>query len=199
MKRSGGESEIVLFDQDGRRKYLSGQELQRFLSAARGCDLQTRCFAQVLIYTGCRISEALAITPQHLDDSAALITLRTLKRRRRCYRTVPIPRPVMAELLRFASAVRSEQRLWPWCRQTGWRRIKRLMADAGVAGPQATPKGLRHQFGVLTAERRIPTPLAQRWLGHAKPQTTAIYQQVTGDEERRLAQRMWVEERDDLI
>jgi len=31
----------------------------------------------------------------------------------------------------------------------------------------------------------------QTWLGHAAMQTTAIYANVTGEEEKQLAARMW--------
>jgi integrase len=33
--------------------------------------------------------------------------------------------------------------------------------------------------------------LVQRWLGHASMNTTAIYLQAIGDEEREIAARMW--------
>ncbi len=31
----------------------------------------------------------------------------------------------------------------------------------------------------------------QKWLGHARLETTAIYLEVSGDEERELAKRLW--------
>ncbi len=187
-----------LFDPVGRRKYLCAPEARLFLAAARQADPRTRTFALLLAYTGCRISEGLALTPASLDRSGGQIVIRTLKRRRLCYRVVPIPSALMDELTLLASGCRDDQRLWSCCRQTAWRRIKRLMKNSQIAGPQATAKGLRHRFGVLAAEH-VPLALAQRWMGHAKPQTTAIYQQVVGEEERRLAQRLWdASERPDL-
>jgi len=185
---AGGVTE--LFDLHGRRKYLCEPEGRRFLAAARRADPEMRAFALLLAYAGCRISEALAVRPQHLDTAAGLVVFRTLKRRRLCYRVVPIPTALMDDLVRLAAGCGEDQRLWSCCRQTAWRRIKRLMRDAQIVGPQATPKGLRHRFGILAAEH-VPLSLAQRWMGHAKPQTTSIYQQVVGEEERRLALRMW--------
>lgn len=38
----------------------------------------------------------------------------------------------------------------------------------------------------------VPLNLVQRWLGHARMETTAIYLQAMGDEEREIAARMWV-------
>jgi site-specific recombinase XerD len=41
------------------------------------------------------------------------------------------------------------------------------METAGIAGPKASPKGLRHGFGVACIENGIPLNLVLRWLGHA--------------------------------
>jgi integrase/recombinase XerD len=37
----------------------------------------------------------------------------------------------------------------------------------------------------------VPLNLVQKWLGHARMETTAIYLQATGPEEREMAERMW--------
>ena len=85
----------------------------------------------------------------------------------------------------------ARQRLWPWSRTTAWRRVKQLMAAAGITGACATPKGLRHAFGVTAFQTKVPPHLVQRWLGHASLRTTAIYGDVFGHEERLIAARMW--------
>jgi integrase len=84
-----------------------------------------------------------------------------------------------------------EQRLFPWTRQTGWRRIKVLMEAAAIAGPQATPRGLRHRLGVHAIGMQISESAVGRWLGHASPKSTRIYTFALGAEERALARRMW--------
>jgi integrase len=70
--------------------------------------------------------------------------------------------------------------------------VKHVMADAKIAdGPHATPKGLRHGFGIHAIRSGVPLNLVQRWLGHSSMTTTAIYLQAIGDEERTIAARMW--------
>jgi integrase len=69
--------------------------------------------------------------------------------------------------------------------------VKSVMAAAGIKGTQATAKGLRHGFGIANAEKNIAPALTQRWMGHARLETTAIYQHVTGREERAFAARLW--------
>ena len=62
------------------------------------------------------------------------------------YRAVHVPRHFLRELLAYAEGHGPDERLFPWCRQTAWRRIKAVMETAGIEGPQATPKGFRHQW-----------------------------------------------------
>lgn len=180
-----------LFDVNGERKYLDAGEARRFLAAARAADLHARLFCEVLFYTGCRISEALELVPRRLDIEGRRIVFRTLKRRRLIYRAVPVPTRLMRDLHAWARTLRPDDELFPWCRQTGWRTIKTIMDAARIRGPQATPKGLRHQFGIHAIAVNIPETLLQRWMGHARARTTRIYTVVGGSEERKLAKRMW--------
>lgn len=183
--------EIVLFDGSGKRKYLCARELPRFLKIAAQSDTSTRAFCMLLAFTGCRLSEALALTPAQLDADTGRVVFRTLKRRRQVYRAVPIPTELMKALSSLRRVGASDARLWRWSRQTAWRRVKAVMDAAGISGPQASPKGLRHGFGVANAEENVPMATTQKWLGHANLETTAIYQQAVGREESAFARRLW--------
>ncbi len=72
------------------------------------------------------------------------------------------------------------------------------MAYAGISGIRATPKGLRHAFGIAANQKAIQLNMVQRWLGHADIKTTAIYSQAVGVEERNLAKRLWEDESVDI-
>jgi hypothetical protein len=63
--------------------------------------------------------------------------------------------------------------------------------DAFLMGRAACPRGLRHAFGVGTLQAGIPLNLTQRWMGHARISTTAIYTKVCGPDEFAFAQRYW--------
>ena len=113
-------------------------------------------------------------------------------------REVPIPPALIAGLVAhfdLAAAqrdpVRADAPLWKFCRVTGWRIVKKLMHEAQLSGAPATPRGLRHAFGVGTLQAGIPITLLQRWLGHARLTTTAIYAEVVGPEELEFAARFW--------
>lgn len=183
--------QIALFNDVGARKYLCASEIPRFLGATVTEDADTRAFCWLLVCTGCRLSEAISLTPAQLDADARRVILRTLKRRKIVYRAVPVPETVMRQLLALASDLSAEERIWRWCRQTAWRRVKAVMRSASIEGAHAMPKGLRHAFGVANAEKNVPMATTQKWLGHAKLETTAIYQQAVGHEETAFAERLW--------
>lgn len=183
--------ESLLFDRNGARKYLTRRETKVLLATISKADCQTQLFCKLLCHTGCRISEALALTRRHLDLETERVIFRTLKRRKTVYRGVPVPGRFMRELVKFAAAHELEERLFPWCRQTGWRRIRALMDKAGIVGIHATPKGLRHQFGCHAVACGLPESLVGRLLGHANTKSTRVYTLVLGSEERALVRRMW--------
>ena len=183
----------MLFDQRGRRKYLTPDERRSFIAQALQREADIRAFCIVIAMTGCRISEALQLTWAQVDVAASEIIIRSLKKRRRdVYRSVPVPEAVLA-LLRECStrANNVNTRAWPWCRATGWKRVKEVLKAAEIAGAHATPKGLRHGFAVAAIHSGIPISLVQRWLGHSNIAMTAIYTAVMGNEEREIAHRLW--------
>jgi hypothetical protein len=71
------------------------------------------------------------------------------------------------------------ERLWSLSHSRAWQLIKGIMAHAEIApGPHATPKGLRDGFDLHAIRSGVPLNLVQRWLGHARMETTAIYLQA---------------------
>jgi integrase len=185
-----------LYSASGLRKYLTCDERERFLAASRAAsrpDVRTLCMT--LVYTGCRISEALALTPASIQAAEGIIAIRSLKKRGlMVVREVPVPPLLVAELGRVhrLSSLPANQPLWPLSRGRAWQLVKEVMQAARIGiGPHASPKGLRHGFGLHAIRCGVPLNLVQRWLGHASMATTAIYLQAVGNEEREIASRMW--------
>lgn len=189
---------VSLYTSAGARKYLNVAERQRFARAAGTMRPKHRLFCFALMWSGCRISEALAVTPVAIDREAGTIAFVTLKRRKASVvRQVPIPAELVQALTEVFDLVNRETdpalrevRLWRWSRSSAWRCIKEVMKRAGLSGSAAMPKGLRHTFGVA-AFQAVPPHIVQRWLGHASLRTTGIYGDVSGREERQFAARIW--------
>ena len=198
-KNSLQASPMSLFEASGSRKYLNMVERRRFFRAAAELPVENRLFCLVSAWSGGRISEVLALTPAAFDLDAGAVAIQTLKRRKRnVVRQVFLPPDLLKALRRVFNLATlqmdsraKDKRLWPYSRVTAWRLIKRVMRTAGVHGVAASPKGLRHSFGVLAFEMKVPPHLVQRWLGHSSLKTTVIYADVIGTEERAFAKLMW--------
>ncbi len=145
------------------------------------------------------MSDVLALTHASIDIDSGVASIETLKRRRRgVVRQVPLPSFLLVQLNKTFHLRRCQRdadlaldRLWHWSRTTAWRRVKKIMTQAKIAGLPAMPKGLQHGFGVNAFQSNVPPHLVQRWLGHASLRTTAIYGDVLGPDERAFAERMW--------
>lgn len=118
-----------------------------------------------------------------------MVTFRTLKRRKRIFRQVPVPDMLAAALLAFGDE--DDAKLFDLHRTTAYRWVKHAMRHCALSGAQACPKGLRHGFGIRAAIAKVPPNLIQRWLGHASAATTATYLDAVGMEERGFAEQAW--------
>ena len=187
-----------LLDGCGRRKYLTRAERDAFIRCALAADPETATFCLTLALTGARISEVLALTSERVDVVSQAIIFETLKRRRKgVFRAIPVPESLIAYLaanhyLDSSSSVGvASERIWPFSRITAWRRVKAIMNAAAVPPTVAKPRALRHAFGIEAVRQRIALSLLKKWLGHAKIETTAIYAEPIGEEERELASLLW--------
>jgi len=188
-----------LFTRKGKRKYLDEHELDLFIRKAQSVENpKVRTLCLVMAQTGCRISEALELTAKDIDISSGSITFRTLKQKKKLrYRSVPVPDSTLDALelvhgIRKASRSRkAPPRLWDWQRIQAYNHIKAVMKEAGITGEHASPKGLRHGFGVRAIQKTRNPRLVQKWLGHTTLEMTTIYMDVIGQEEREEVRRMW--------
>ena len=211
-------NEMRLFDPNfGERLYVDAKERDQFLNAANEIENRKhRLFCHVLHWTGARISEVLELTGKKIDFEKQAIIFRTIKKRKLTrageikkpvFRQVPVPDHLTNSLdllfdlknRRRSNDSKLSLPLWshqrdpkkPMSRSTGWRIVKKVMEKAGIEGPQATPKGFRHGFGVAMVIGGMDLYTLQHILGHERPETTAIYLQVKGQEAHELQMQYW--------
>jgi integrase/recombinase XerD len=107
---------------DGIRKYLTAGERDAFLREADLAERPVRTLCMTLAYTGCRLSEALALTADRVDRAAGVLVFESLKKRRTgIFRSVPVP-PALLDTLDMVHGIRELHarrgkgrgvRLWP--------------------------------------------------------------------------------------
>ncbi len=177
--------QLSLRDRQGRRKYLNAQERERFLEASQSLPLTKRLFCETLCFTGCRISEALQITQSCIDPDESIIVFKTLKRRRFEQRYIKVPKEYCLALKQLRAGPFS------FCRTTAYLTVKKVMEQANIVGIQASPKGLRHGFGVACVIKNVSISRIAKWMGHGDIRTSLIYLDISGDEDLALMQRTW--------
>lgn len=186
-----------LFDLEGQRKYLNQEERKRFYHTANAQKRpDIRLFCLLLFYTGARISEIINLNKYSIDFSNKSVTIQTLKRRKKgVFRQLPLPDFLLDELKEHLEQLDGRSsvpntNIWCFSTRSASRHIKSVMNEAGINGANSSALGLRHGFAV-DAVAKVPITKVQKWLGHAHLQTTAIYVDACGAEERELAERLW--------
>jgi integrase/recombinase XerD len=157
-----------------------------------------RTFCLTLASTGARLAELSMLLRSQVDVEQGAITFSSPERgpsegRRR----VPIPRDLMRMLIEVHSlrSVCGPGPMWPNCkRETASRWVREVMKKAGIAGPAASPKGLRHSFAIAALERGVPLLTLHDWIGYSDIAATAAYASVAKrPHDSNYAERLWID------
>jgi len=186
---------MTLHTGKGQRKYLNQEERLRFFEITKKRSTDIKLFSQLLFFTGARIAEVHNLNVQSIDFSNKTVILETLKRRKRgIFREIPLPPfllPILEKYIKdLYGKFPNKGPLFLFSLRTASRHIKRIMIEAKIFGVKGSSRGLRHGFAVH-AVSRVPLTMVRKWLGHSSLETTAIYLDVTGKEEREIAERLW--------
>ena len=111
---------VSLYDARASRKYLTSQERKAFAATALRTAPPILTFCLTLLYTGARVSELLALTPERIDQENNAIVFETLKRRRRgVFRAIPVPPELATRIIRIShiqrpslEGTRKQARIW---------------------------------------------------------------------------------------
>ena len=112
------EEQISLFNTSGQRLYLNASEREILEQACHNADDPlASTFGLMLLNTGCRLSEAVALTASSIDLQTDEVVFRTLKRRKLHFRSVPLSPAMMTQLklVHNLAQRQHDQKLWPYC------------------------------------------------------------------------------------
>jgi integrase len=162
------------------QKYLTDKERDAILEAALEALPHHRSLLLVLMHTGAKVSEAVELRAADIDVAGSALMLADGQENARF---VPVPAALMAQIngihaldqLQGRPDRGHSVRLWNADRTTAWRWIAAIMAAAGVSGPQASPRGLRHTYAVQAVRDGIPPATLQTWMGYTTAEMALLY------------------------
>ncbi len=166
----------------GRRRYLSGDELGRLVTAlAAHPDKQAADAVRLLLLTGCRSGEALAARWADIDLGAGVWSKPASSTKQKEHHEAPLSAPARALLKRIQEEQVDKRRLLPTCvfpsHGASGHRVElkkdwaQLCKAAAITGLRL--HDLRHSYAVELVSGGASLPLIGAMLGHASPQTTA--------------------------
>ncbi|WP_414942245.1 site-specific tyrosine recombinase XerD [Amycolatopsis sp. cmx-11-51] len=151
--------------------------------------LRDRALLELLYSTGARISEAVGLDVDDIDDTERTVLLDGKGGKQRI---VPIGRPALEAvhgyLVRARPALATHGRGTPamflnargsrLSRQSAWQVLKDTAESAGIKAG-VSPHTLRHSFATHLLEGGADVRVVQELLGHASVTTTQVYTLVT--------------------
>ena len=146
----------------------------------------TRMAFRIMLKTGLRVSEALALrhVDLRLDQDPPIIVVRADSpgNKARKGREVPVPADPLESLRDLASFHNKDhyQPLMDISRQRIGQVMKEAAVQAGIDPARAHPHAFRHTYGRNCVLRGIPIPVLQKWLGHASMVDTQRYVELAG-------------------
>jgi integrase/recombinase XerD len=173
---------------------LSVDEVDQLLAGRPGDDpaaLRDRALLELLYSTGARISEAVGIDVDDLDDRARTVLLRGKGGKQRL---VPVGRPALAAVEAYrvrarpvlsakgrgTAALLLNARGGRLSRQSAFHVLRAAAETAGVTR-DVSPHTLRHCFATHLLAGGADVRVVQELLGHASVATTQLYTHVTVD------------------
>lgn len=175
-------------------------EVERLLDAASVGDgprsLRDRALLETLYGTGARISEAVGLDRDDIDDDAGTVVLHGKGGKSRI---VPIGayartalsaylvrgRPALAAAGSGSAALFLNARGGRLSRQSAWT-VLRAAADRAGLATTVSPHTLRHSFATHLIDGGADVRVVQELLGHASVTTTQVYTLVTVDRLREV-------------
>ena len=146
----------------------------------------TRMAFRIMLKTGLRVSEALALRRVDLrldqDPPIIVVAADSPGNKARKGREVPVPTDLV-ESLRDLASIHNKDHYQPMLnlsRQRIGQVMKDVAREVGIDQARAHPHAFRHTYGRTCVLRGIPIPVLQKWLGHASMVDTQRYVELAG-------------------
>lgn len=149
-------------------KFLDTDQLNRLLEVYK--EPAKRLLIRLLAFTGCRISEVLAIRIKDIDYKGRCIEVPALKFKHRETKLVIVDQFTLDLIKIFVRGKPGDTKVLPYNRFQAWHIIRAAGRAIGI--PNLHPHTLRHTFAVQWLRGGGDIHRLQRQLGHKKLATT---------------------------
>jgi len=176
-----------------RRRYLTPEELKRFMAAVDTLSQDSADVLRMLLMTGARRGELLNATWDQFDLTTGIWSKPPAGTKQQRHHQVPLSAPAR-QLLAARLARRDPASPWIFKGREGRARegirhaFERACKTAGISGLRV--HDLRHSFASQLASGGASLPLIGSLLGHSVPQTTARYSHLFDDPQRAAVERV---------
>ena len=171
-------------------KYYNSIEMKKILSKQlKNMNFNYYLLCLTLAYTGARVSEVLEIKKKDIveipnsetGESEFYLKLVTLKHRKPTYRHIPLHHKLQSELSSYVllKKLKAKNKIFDITRRTAFNWVKKSCSLANLGDERSHPHTFRHSFGIAVMMKKdITLRVLQKWLGHAKIESTLIYQDI---------------------
>jgi len=167
---------------------LTLKEIERLINGTR--ELRYQIFILTAFSMGLRLGEVLGLQVGDIDRERMKVHVRRGKGSKD--RLVTLPQLALEGLRRYWKTHRHARLLFPGGQTQAERRIATATMDRGGVQQavkaiakscgirkRVTPHTLRHCYGALSLEAGVNLRVIQHEMGHERPDTTALYTQLT--------------------
>jgi integrase len=133
-------------------------------------------FVSVLVFTGCRLGEALELTKADLDPKERVVKIRQRKKRTEFIRLVPVPTQLFWDIMdRYLWRV--EDRLFT----ISERQARNIVYEftKHYLRKKIRPHAIRHSYALAVLEATRNLEVVRRLLGHSSYNTLRFYLDYT--------------------
>jgi integrase len=204
-------------DEEARHRYLSPAELAKLTEALAGVeDQQGANIIRLLLLTGARRGEVLAMRWDQLDLSAGVWTKPPSSTKQKRMHRVPLSAPARMLLAGIHTAAEAQstdkgepippfafptdasesghredvKKVWRAACKSAGIVTTEVVAGKTVVVPSARVHDLRHTYASLLASAGMSLPIIGALLGHSQPATTARYAHLLDDPLRQATDRV---------
>ena len=145
-----------LYSPQGERLYINASERICFEKMARKQPERIKLFCLILLYTGCRVSEAINLTRRDFQLTESIVSINSLKKRDEHHmREIPVPKHLIKAVEAYLAVAHEHPQYQPWNihRGTAWDWVKAVMKEANIVGNGTIQ--IHNELQFLCKDRRL--------------------------------------------